>query len=333
MEPLGRAAGNAGMEYKDYYRTLGVDRNADEKEVKKAYRRLARQCHPDVNPGNKQAEERFKEINEAYEVLSDSEKRQKYNQLGADWQRWQRTGRDTQGFDWSQWTGGAPRGRRVHVEYADLGDLLGGQVPFSDFFSTIFGGVGREPRAGRFSGAQRRPRRGQDMVQPVEITLQEAFHGTRRILQVDGRRLEVQIPPGVKTGSKVRVKGEGGRGAAGGSRGDLFLQVEVRPHSVFERHGDDLHCDVPVDLYTVVLGGEVQVPRLGGRPVMLRIPPGTQGGRSFRLQGMGMPKLRQPEQRGHLYAKVRIVVPKELSPREKDLFEELTDLRGRDQSK
>ena len=322
------------MEYKDYYQTLGVERKADEKEIRRAYRRLARQCHPDVNPGDKQAEEHFKEINEAYEVLSDAEKRQKYDRLGADWQRYQRTGGDPQGFDWSQWRGGAPGGGRVHVEYADLGDLFGGQDgPFSDFFSTIFGDVGREPKADRFGGAQRRPRRGQDMVQPVGITLEEAYRGTQRILQSDGRRLEVQIPPGVRTGSKVRVKGEGGLGATGGTRGDLFLQVEVQPHATFERRGDDLYCDVPVDVYTAVLGGEARVPRLGGQPLVLRIPPGTQGGRTFRLQDMGMPRLRQPEQHGHLYAQVRIVVPQALPPREKELFEELAQLKGKGQSK
>ncbi|MDH7486756.1 MAG: J domain-containing protein [Anaerolineae bacterium] len=322
------------MEYKDYYRILGVDRNADEKEIRRAYRRLARQYHPDVNPGDKQAEERFKEVNEAYEVLGDAEKREKYDRLGADWQRWQRMGGDPQGFDWSRWTGTAPGGGRIHVEYADLSDLFGGQgSPFSDFFSTLFGDVGREPRTDWFAGTQRRPRRGQDVVQPVQITLEEAYHGTQRILQSDGRRLEVQIPPGVRTGSKVRVKGEGGVSTTGGARGDLFLQVEVQPHPTFERRGDDLYCDVPVDLYTAVLGGEVRVPRLGGQPLVLRIPPGTQGGRTFRLQGMGMPRLHQPDQHGHLYAQVRIVIPQDLTPREKELFEELARLRNQGRSK
>jgi curved DNA-binding protein len=322
------------MEYKDYYRILGVDRKADEKEIKKAYRRLARQHHPDVNPGDKQAEERLKEANEAYEVLSDPAKRQKYDRLGRDWHRFQQGGGDPRGFDWSQWSdrGGGPGPGRVHVEYGDLGDLgdlFGGQGAFSDFFSTIFGGVGREPRTDRFAGGgQRAPRRGQDMVHPIEITLEEAFNGTQRLLEVDGRRLEVQIPRGVKTGSKVRVRGEGGRGGAGASRGDLFLQVEVQPHRTFERRGDNLYCDVPVGLYTAVLGGEVAVPWLGGQPLMLRIPAGTQGGRSFRLQGKGMPNLRQPEKRGHLYAKMQMVVPRDLSAREKELFEELARLDG-----
>jgi curved DNA-binding protein len=332
LRDLGVESG-VGMEYKDYYKVLGVDRKADEKAIRKAYRQLARQHHPDVNPGDKRAEERFKEINEAYEVLSDPAKREKYDQLGRDWQRYQQTGGDPRGFDWGQWTGGAGSpggGRRVHVEYGDLGDLFGGQGAFSDFFSTIFGGVGREPRRDPFSaGRQQRPRRGQDLVQPVEITLEEAFSGTQRLLQVDGRRLEVQIPPGVKTGSKVRVRGEGGRSSGGGARGDIFLEVTVQPHQTFERRGDDLHCEVPMDLYDAVLGGEIPVPWLGGRPLMLHIPPGSQGGRTFRLQGKGMPNLRRPKQRGHLYAKVRVVVPTNLSPREKELFEELASLDGK----
>jgi curved DNA-binding protein len=324
------------MQYKDYYQVLGVDRKADEKEIKKSYRRLARQHHPDVNPGDRQAEDRFKEINEAYEVLSDPAKREKYDRLGRDWQRYQQTGGDPRGFDWGQWTAGAGApggGRRVHVEYGDLGDLFGGQGAFSDFFSSIFGGVGREPRAESFAGrGQQRPRRGRDMVHPIEITLEEAFGGTQRLLQVDGRRLEVQIPMGVKTGSKVRVRGEGGKVAGGGARGDLFLEVAVQPNQTFERRGDDLHCEVPVDLYAAVLGGEVAVPRLGGAPLMLRIPPGSQGGRTFRLQGKGMPNLRRPKQRGHLYAKVRVVVPTQLSPREKELFEELSRLNDKDRA-
>jgi curved DNA-binding protein len=306
------------MDYKDYYKTLGVDRNAEAKEIKKAYRKLARQYHPDVNPGDKAAEERFKEINEAYEVLSDSDKRRKYDQLGSSWQQWQRTGRDPSGFDWSQWFSGAQPGG-VRVEYRDLGDLgdLFGSGGFSDFFQSIFGGMG---------ATQARPRRGQDYTQPVEITLEEAFQGTTRMIQKDERRLEVKIPSGVRTGSKVRVAGEGAPGIAGGAGGDLYLDVTVLPHSVFEREGDDLRCEVPVNLYTAVLGGEINVPTLSGG-VMLKIPPETQGGRTFRLRGKGMPNLHNPKKHGDLYARLRIQVPQKLSQQEKELFRELASLR------
>jgi curved DNA-binding protein len=312
------------MDYKDYYKILGVDRNADEKEIKKAYRRLARQYHPDVNPGDKGAEERFKEINEAHEVLADSEKRRKYDQLGASWQQWQRTGRDPGGFDWSQWSTRAPGGGRVHVEYGDLGDLFGGGG-FSDFFEAIFGGVGRQGPQTWTSTRQARPRRGQDYEQPVEITLEEAFTGTRRVLEKDGRRIEVRIPPGVKTGSKVRIAGEGAPGPGGGATGDLYLKVTILPHKDFERKGDDLYCEAPVDLYTAILGGEANVPTLEGT-VSLKIPPETQGGRTFRLKGQGMPQLRDSNKRGDLYAKVKIVLPKGLSAKEKALFRELAHL-------
>lgn len=301
------------MEYKDYYKILGVDRNAEEKEIKKAYRKLARQYHPDVNPGDKAAEEQFKDINEAHEVLSDPEKRQKYDQLGSSWQQWQRTGRDPGGFDWSQWSSGAQPGG-VRVEYVDL----------SDFFQSIFGGMGA-PRTGWTQAQQARPRRGQDYTQPVEITLEEAFQGTTRMIQKDGRRLEVKIPPGVRTGSKVRVAGEGTPGIAGGTSGDLYLEVAILPHSIFEREGDDLRCEVPVSLYTAVLGGEVKVPTLSGE-VMLNIPPETQGGRTFRLRGKGMPNLHNPQKHGDLYAKLRIEIPQKLSQREQELFRELASL-------
>ena len=296
------------MEYKDYYKILGVDRNAEEKEIKKTYRKLARQYHPDVNPGDKVAEERFKGINEAYEVLSDPEKRQKYDRLGSSWQQWQGMGRDPEGFDWSQWFSQAqPGGGRTRVEYVDL----------SNFFQSIFGGMG---------ATQTRPRRGQDYTQPVEITLEEAFQGATRMIQKDGRRLEVKIPPGVRTGSRVRVAGEGSPGMAGGASGDLYLEVTVVSHSVFEREEDDLHCEVPISLYTAVLGGEVKLPTLSG-DVMLKIPPWTQGGRIFRLRGKGMPNLRNPKKRGDLYARLMVQVPQKLSEREEELFRELASLR------
>jgi curved DNA-binding protein len=315
------------MEYRDYYKTLGVTKGATEKEIKRAFRKLARQYHPDANPDNPQAEERFKEINEAYEVLSDPEKRQKYDQLGADWQRWQHMGGRPGDFDWGRWTSGQPGG--AHVRYGtpeDLQDLFGEASPFSDFFSQVFGGFGGKPTSGGFQRTFS-PQRGQDYEQPVEITLREAYAGTKRVLQKDSQRLEVRIPPGAKTGTRVRMSGEGGHGAGGGQPGDLYLRVKVLPDPRFERKGDDLHTTVNVDLYTMLLGGQVRVPTMTGE-VRLTIPEGTQSGRSFRLKGKGMPRLRHPEQHGDLYARVEVRLPTQLTTRQKELVEELRRSEG-----
>lgn len=314
------------MQYRDYYRVLGVDKKASETEIKKAYRKLARQYHPDVNPGDKQAEERLKEINEAYEVLGDPEKRQKYDQLGANWQAFQRTGQDPSRFDWSQWTTAGAGGPNVRVEYGNLDELFG-QGGFSDFFQAIFGdwsGTGfREA-----SSTAPRSRRGRDVDFPVQITLEEAFAGTQRTLSIEGRQLEVKIPAGVRTGSRVRVAGEGGRGTGGAAAGDLFLVIEVLPHPVFERDGDDLSCEATIDLYTAVLGGEVTVPTMTGRAT-LRIPEGTQPDQVFRLRGQGMPHLRDTTKRGNLLVKVRVRLPDKLSEAEKEGFRQLAALRKR----
>ncbi|HUX77222.1 MAG TPA: DnaJ C-terminal domain-containing protein [Anaerolineae bacterium] len=322
------------MKYEDYYKILGVNRDASEKDIKRAYRRLARQFHPDVNPGDKQAEEKFKKINEAHQVLSDSEKRTKYDRLGASWQQWQHTGHDPSQFDWSQWFSGAPGG--VHVEWGgDLGDLFGGAGAgvFSDFFSAIFGGVGGDTRTRTAEDLFRRTtsqqvRRGQDMEASVEITLEEAFHGTTRTLERDGHRIRVKIPPGARSGSKVRVAGKGTTGFRGSPPGNLHLNITVKPHPVFTRDRDNLRCDVVVDVYTAVLGGQVRVPTLDG-DVSLTIPAGTDGGKTFRLRGKGMPNPRRPEQHGDLLATIQIKVPKSPSSRERELIEELARLQGR----
>ena len=308
------------MEYKDYYKILGVDKSADEKEIKRAYRKLAVKYHPDKNPGNKQAEEKFKELNEAYEVLGDSKKRARYDQLGSSYRQWERMGGQPGGFDWSQWAAGAPSGG-TRVEYGDLEDLFGGGGGFSDFFNSIFGGAGTRT-AGRTRTAQVP---GQDVEQPIEISLEEAYQGTTRTLQKDGRRLEVKIPAGSKTGTRVRVAGEGSPGL-GGRPGDLYLVVTVRPHASFERKGNDLYTDVPVDLYTAVLGGETHVSTLAG-DVVLTIPPESQQGQTFRLSGRGMPDLRDPKTRGDLYARMQVQVPRQLTDREKELFQELARMR------
>jgi curved DNA-binding protein len=308
------------MEYKDYYKILGVDRNASQKDIKQAYRKLARQHHPDVNPGSKTAEARFKEINEAYEVLGDPDKRKKYDQLGNQWQTWQSMGGRPQDFDWSQWftPGAGPQVQYGTVE--DLQDILGGAGGFSDFFQSIFGGMGPGQRT-----RTARPRRGRDVETEVEITLEEAFQGTMRILEKGNRRLEIKIPAGVDNGSRVRVRGEGAPGTDG-QAGDLFLRVKVLPHVVFERRGDDLHRDLSVDLYSAILGTEVRVPTLRGA-VLLKIPPETQNGRVFRLSGQGMPKVSKPDQRGDLYVKIQVVLPEHLTDQERNLFRDLAQLR------
>jgi curved DNA-binding protein len=306
------------MDYKDYYKILGVSKSATEKEIKSAYRKLAQKYHPDRNPGNQKAEDKFKEINEAHEVLGDPQKRAKYDQLGSSYAQWERAGRPGGGFDFGQWTSGTGGGTRV--EYRDLNDLFGGGG-FSDFFTSLFGGGFGEPA----TRTSTRRVRGEDMEQPVEVSLEEAYHGTERTLIKGERRLTVKIPPGARTGTKVRVAGEGSLGQISG---DLFLVVNVRPHARFRREGDDLHVDMPIELYTALLGGEVRVPTLIG-DVVLTIPPETQSGRTFRLAGKGMPKLRQPTEYGDLYAHAVIRIPTHLTDEERKLITQLAALRGR----
>ena len=306
------------MEYKDYYKILGVDRQAEEKDIKRAYRKLALKYHPDKNPGDKKAEERFKQINEAYEVLGDPDKRAKYDRLGASYQAWQSRGGHPSGFDWSEWMN-APQGG-VTFEVDDLSELFGGD--FSDFFNTIFGGM-----AGQRQGPAPRTRaRGRDIEQPITITLAEAYTGTSRTLRLDGRTLEVKIPPGAATGTRIRISGQGRSGA--GSAGDLYLVVQVAEDERFERLGDDLHADVSVDLYTAVLGGEAKVTTPGGS-VVLTIPPGSQPGQAFRLKARGMPRLRSPRQSGDLYVRLKVELPRDLTKREQQLFRDLAELRHR----
>jgi curved DNA-binding protein len=329
------------MDYRDYYQVLGVDKGASDKDIKRAYRRLARKYHPDVNPNDQQAEERFKEVNEAYQVLSDPEKRQKYDRLGADWYRYQQQGGRPEDFDWSRWSAaGQPGGFRVH--YGSPEDLFGGSQgggAFSDFFSRIFGGSpfaeARPGGGGGFDfggaeslyGRQARPQRGETIEHEVEISLYEAYHGATRILEKDGRRLEVKIPPGAATGTKVRLKGEGGPGTLGGQTGDLHLVIRVRADPQFERRGDDVYVTAPVDLYTALLGGQVRVQTLSG-PVMLTVQPGTQNGQTFRLRGKGMPRLREKGEHGDLYARVDVRLPTELTERQRELLEEMRSAGG-----
>lgn len=316
------------MEYKDYYRVLGVTKDAQADEIRKAYRRLARRYHPDVNPNNKDAEERFKEINEAYEVLADAKKRRKYDRLGTNWHRYQQTGGDPGGFDWSKWFAemGAPRGERVHTERININEMFeeGG---FSDFFTNIFGGP-RRPDSRQTGVALD----GRDIEQRVQITLSEALSGTTRVVVSGARRLEVKIPAGVDTASRVRVAGEGETGHNGGRPGDLYLVISVLDDPRFRREGRDLYLPVPVDLYTLVLGGEVEVDTLKGR-ILLKIPAETRGDRVFRVRGQGMPALRNKGQRGDLYVEIKPVIPQGLSEEEQELFRQLAALRAQNGEK
>lgn len=317
------------MAAKDYYQILGVPRTASEKDIRQAYRKLARKYHPDVNPNDKVAAEKFKEIQNAYEVLSDADKRKKYDQFGEAWQYADQAGagfRPSYGGQTSRPQGyGRAGAGRTQYDFGQGGSTE--EFDLGDVFERIFGGVGGA--AGRAGRAARTATKGEDLEQPVEISLEEAYRGTQRIVEVrepDGRlrRLEVKIPPGVADGSRVRVAGEGAQGM-GGPRGDLYLIVKVLPNPQFERKGDDLHTEVPVSLAEAMLGGEVEVPTLKGK-VAMKIPPETQNGRVFRLSGLGMPRL-GGSGHGDMHAKVRVVLPTHLSSRERELFEELQRLR------
>ncbi|OGN90620.1 MAG: molecular chaperone DnaJ [Chloroflexi bacterium RBG_13_48_17] len=324
------------MASKDYYAILGVSRTATDKEVKQAYRRLARKYHPDVNPGDKSAETRFKEINEAHEVLSDPEKRKKYDRFGDQWQNAEQFAKAGQGAQRDFGRGGA----YTTFDFGDLGDL-------GDIFSGFQG-------FGTGAGTARRAARPRSIEHPVDVTLEEAYQGTKRVMQLQAeepcqtcggtgrvgrtrcstcggsgrllkpRRLEVKIPAGVRDGSKVRIAGQGGQGY-GGSKGDLYLIVRVLPHQVFERKGDDLHTEIAIPLVTAMLGGEVGVPTLKGK-VALKVPPETQNGKVFRLAAQGMPHLNDSS-RGDLFAKIKVLLPTKLTPQERQLFEQLRTYR------
>ena len=312
------------MEYKDYYKILGVDRKANEDEIKRAYRKLALKYHPDRNPGDKQAEEKFKEINEAYQVLSDPAKRTRYDQLGDSYSRFQRRGGASGGFNWEDWFAQEPvSSGNVRVEFGDLGDLneiLGGG--FSEFFTRIFGGAGAGPVSGRRARQSHAQR--PSYQYETEISLQEAYQGAMRRIEVDGKRLDVKIPVGARTGTKVRVADV--LSDPSGHKGDLYLNIKVLDDKRFQRKGEDLYTDVTVDLYTAVLGGEATVQTLGGN-VVLTIPPGTQPGQTFRLGGRGMPRLKKPEEHGDLYVQVKVSLPRKLSQEQRELFEKLAKMK------
>lgn len=303
------------MEYKDYYKILGLERSASSDDIKKKYRKLALQYHPDRNQGDKQAEERFKDINEAYQVLSDDEKRKRYDQLGSSYSDWQRRG-SPGNFNWSDWVsqqGGQGRTQQVNVE-----ELFGNGV-FSEFFSSIFGGGGFGNQ--RSSMPRSRQQRPVQYQQQVTISLDEAYHGTTRQFQSGDRLKEVTIPAGAKSGTKVRVAGAGPQGADGSST-DLILLIDVASHPDFVRKGDDLHTQVKVDVFTAILGGETQVNTLSGQ-VVLKIPPGTQPEQLIRISGRGMPHLKNSKQKGDLIVRIKVQIPRNLNEKQKSLLEEL----------
>jgi curved DNA-binding protein len=301
------------MDFKDYYTTLGVAKTATEAEIRKAYRKLARKYHPDLNQGDKAAEASFKEINEANEVLGDPDKRRKYDELGANWRHQQVP------------PGGAPFSGGRPMSQEDLHDAFGGEDPFSDFFHAFFTGQA-DPRAKR----DNRPRRGRDLEQAVTLTLEEVLTGTTRRVSLtrDGkaRTVEIRIPAGVKDGARVRASGGGSAGPSGGAAGDLYLAVHVEPHPRFERRDQDLYVRVPVPVTTAVLGGEVAVPALSGSTLRLKVPALTSSGQVFRLRGHGLPTVGKSTARGDVYATVVITAPPALTPEARAHYEALRTL-------
>ncbi len=311
------------MDFKDYYKILGVEKGATQDEIKKAYRKLALKYHPDRNPDDKAAEEKFKEITEANEVLSDPEKRKKYDTLGSNWKQYQHANTGSADDFFRQHGFGGQQQQNAGYQFTgDLGDLFGNVGGFSDFFESFFGG-GRSARSSRgFTGS----RRGKDYESVLRISLEDAFHGTEKQISIDGRKLRIKLTPGVKDGKKLRLKNQGGEAVAGGERGDLYLNIQVAKDPFFDRQGNDLYFDLDVDLYTAVLGGKKKLKTLEGKTVNVTIPKGTESETILRIKGMGMP-LENSSSKGDLMVKVKVNIPKNLSSEEKKLFEKLAELR------
>ena len=320
------------MDFKDYYATLGVSKTASDKEIKQAYRKLARKHHPDVNPGDKSAEAKFKEINEAYEVLGDPDKRKKYDELGANWRMYEQAGAAAgagaagrPGGGWNVNFGAGQGGFRTMTE-EEMREMFGDNDPFSDFFHTFFGGAA-EPSARGRAGRTRPPRQGRDVEQEIELELEDAVRGSTRRFQIshdgESRTVDVRIPAGVSEGSRVRISGEGEHGTSGAKSGDLYLRIHLAPHPKFERKGRDLYVRVAIPLTTAVLGGEADVETISGRSLRLKIPPGTQNGQLFRLKGHGMPTVNKPEHTGDLYATAHVELPRHVTTEQLAHFEAL----------
>lgn len=308
------------MEYKDYYKILGVEKSASPDEIKKAYRKLAMKHHPDRNAGNKSSEEKFKEITEANEVLSDPEKRKKYDTLGANWNQYQHTG--GQGFDdFSNHFGGNRRSSGNTYEFSgDLGDLFGGMGGgFSDFFESFFGGSGKD-----FTGRTRQQKTAVDVEANLNVTLEDVFNGSEKQISVDGKKLKIKINPGTKDGQRLRLKGLGRSKTAGGEKGDLYLNIHVLHHPFYEIKDNNLYYNLDVDLYTAVLGGKENIKTLDGKTISIAIPEGTESEKILRLKGLG---LRNESVRGDLFVNIHVTILKDLTKEEKELFKKLKTLR------
>jgi curved DNA-binding protein len=310
------------MEFKDYYKILGVDKSATKEEISKAFRKLAVKYHPDKNPNNKAAEEKFKEITEAHEVLGDPEKRKKYDALGANWNQYQSGGGGFEDF-FSQY-GGRRQGGTTYEFSGDLGDLFGNMGGFSDFFESFFGDRGKSSKSGFGShGFQAQPT-GVDVEADLNITLEEALNGSERQVSIDGKKLKIKINPGTEDGQKLRLKGLGRSRTSAGNKGDLYLNIHILQHPFYEMRDNELYYNLDIDLYTAVLGGKEEIKTLDGKKISINIPEGTESEKILRLKNLG---LRNLNERSDLFVKVHVTIPKNLSEKEKKLFKELSKLR------
>ncbi len=306
------------MDFKDYYKTLGVEKNATQEEIKKSYRKLAMKYHPDTNAGKKSAENKFKEINEAYEVLSDADKRAKYDKLGSSWNQYKQDGGSGQDFNWSEWFNQRKEKRRSGETVGDFFNAGGG---VSDFFEKIFGEG--------FRGKQnysRTPRKGDDVAATVELTLEEVFRGASRLLEQDGQKIEVSFKPGIADGQTLKISGKGRKGIGGGKNGDLLLNVKIAEHKKVSRSGDDIYVGITIDLYKAILGGTTKIKTFGDT-IQVNIPPESQPGKKLLVKNQGFPKYNKNGERGDLYITLDVQLPTNLTEEEIALFRKLESLR------
>jgi curved DNA-binding protein len=302
------------MDYKDYYKELGVGKTATPEEIKKAYRTLAKKYHPDKNNGDKSAEERFKLISEANEVLSDPEKRKKYDQLGNDWNNYTQAGAQPGGFDWSKYANGGNRTRANEPSQGYDDENI------NDLFEMMFGQPSRQQTR------RRSVVKGRDLETETILSLDESYSGTIRFIQLNDQKIKITIKPGVVDGQKLRIPGKGGKGSNGGTNGNLFLTIKIAPHPYYQRRGNDLHCNLSVPLYTAILGGKTQIKSFKGK-VTIDIPKGTPNMKEFRLQGLGMPVFAKKNEFGNLFVKIEILLPEHLSEEELGLFKKLAAMK------